>query len=94
MRQGSSKALWFPLLTLQLQFRPSITLDSSSAIFTNEFVIRETPSIPSCVTGSLDAARVSAPVSRATRFTFAIGAGVKTFSALHWDSALMWSTFP
>lgn len=69
-------------------FHPAITLNHFLGDFTHEFDIREARSIQPFLTGSLGAARMSAPASSATRFTFGIGAGVKIFPALHWGFRL------
>ena len=65
-------------------FRPSISLDHFLADFTHEFTIKEASSIQPFLTGSLGAARMSAPASSSTRFAFGIGAGVKIFRTTHW----------
>ena len=73
-----------PTPSIAASFRPAITLDHFLGDFTHEYDIREARSVKPFITGSLGAARMSAPASSATRFTFGIGAGVKVFPSRHW----------
>ena len=64
--------------------RPSISINNFLGDFTHEFTIREAKSVQPFITGTLGAARLSAPASSATRFAFGLGAGLKIFPATHW----------
>ena len=70
-------------------FRPSITLDNFLADFSHEFKLdEEYQSVKPFISVSLGAARMGAPASSGTRFSFGFGTGIKVFPSKHYGFRL------
>src|SRR5258706_1542040 len=64
--------------------RPSVTLNHFLGDFTHEWPLEEARAVRPFITGTLGAARMSAPAGSATRFVFGLGTGVKVFPRPRW----------